>query len=195
VQWLGARMIDWFPRGAWRTDAKSLHITLGVVIGIILVARITWWLTQGRRLPPADKGVLQIIAKLIHFGLYAALAAMVLIGLVLVWAQGDNIFFLLKIPAFDIHGCRSARFGAGDSRNNRLDYRRRRWYPCLSRAVASLRLSRSGLKQDDPANVPEVRKHVPCAKIKISLGAVSYLAKSWRNGFCTGGRSCPSGRN
>ncbi len=101
VQWLGAQTIDWFPRGIWRTDVKSLHITLGVVIGIILVARVTWRLTQGRRLPAADKGLVQIIAKLIHFGLYVALAAMVLVGLFLVWAQGDNIFYLFKIPAFD----------------------------------------------------------------------------------------------
>jgi cytochrome b561 len=101
VQWLGAQTIDRFPRGVWRTDVRSLHITLGVVIGVVLAARIVWRLTEGRRLPPADKGILQFTAKFIHFGLYACMIAMVLVGLALAWTRGDNIFNLFTIPAFE----------------------------------------------------------------------------------------------
>ena len=31
-QWLGAQIIDWFPRGAPRVDARSVHITGGVLL-------------------------------------------------------------------------------------------------------------------------------------------------------------------
>jgi cytochrome b561 len=101
VQWLGAQTIDWFPRGIWRTDVRSLHITLGVVIGVVLAARIVWRLIGGRRLPAADKGALQFFAKFIHFGLYACMIAMVLVGLFLAWTRGDNIFNLFMVPAFE----------------------------------------------------------------------------------------------
>ncbi len=101
LQWLGAQTIDWFPRGIWRTDVRSLHITLGVVIGAVLVARIIWRLSKGRRLPPADKGLLQVFAKSVHFILYALVAGMVMVGLALAWARGDNIFGIFTIPALD----------------------------------------------------------------------------------------------
>ena len=53
VQWLGAQTIDWFPSGPWRVDARSLHITFGILLAVLLVGRIGWRLTKGRRLPPA----------------------------------------------------------------------------------------------------------------------------------------------
>jgi cytochrome b561 len=100
-QWLGAQIIDWFPRGSPRVDARSVHITCGVLLAITLSARIVWRLTRGRRLPPVDTGVLNLIAKATHWGLYALLAAMVLVGLALAWTRGDNIFNLFAIPAYD----------------------------------------------------------------------------------------------
>jgi cytochrome b561 len=51
-------------------------------------------------LPPADTGALRFAAKFIHFGLYACLIAMVLVGLFLTWTRGDDIFNLFRIPAF-----------------------------------------------------------------------------------------------
>lgn len=100
AQWLGAQTIDWFPRGPLRVDARSMHITLGVILAVILVGRIFWRLTFGRRLPAADKGMLNIVAKATHWGLYALLLTMVLVGIFLVWTRGDSIFNLVSIPAF-----------------------------------------------------------------------------------------------
>jgi cytochrome b561 len=101
TQWLGAQTIDWFPRGAPRVDARSLHITCGVVLAVVLLGRIVWRLTAGRRLPLADGGVLGVAAKATHWGLYALLVAMVLAGMALTWTRGDSIFNLFSIPAFD----------------------------------------------------------------------------------------------
>ena len=40
AQWLGAQTIDWFPRGPLRVDARSMHITGGVLLAALLVARL-----------------------------------------------------------------------------------------------------------------------------------------------------------
>jgi len=101
TQWLGAQTIDWFPRGALRVDARSVHIVAGVLLTALLVARIVWRLTQGRRLPLADKGPVNILAKATHWGLYLLLLAMLVLGFGVVWAQGDSIFNLFSIPAYD----------------------------------------------------------------------------------------------
>lgn len=100
-QWLGAQAIDLFPRGPLRVDARSLHITFGVLLAALLLARMLWRATRGRRLPLADKGALNVVAKATHWGLYALLAAMVLAGMFLTWTRGDSIFNLFSIPAYD----------------------------------------------------------------------------------------------
>ncbi|MBY0612166.1 MAG: cytochrome b [Beijerinckiaceae bacterium] len=101
LQWLSAQTIDLFPRGPLRVDARSVHIMLGVLTGAVLLARIIWRATEGRRLPLADKGVLNLVAKATHWGLYALLTAMVLVGLFLAWTRGDSIFNLFSIPAYE----------------------------------------------------------------------------------------------
>lgn len=101
AQWLGAQTIDWFPRGPLRVDARSVHITLGVLLAALLVARLAWRVTGGRRLPLADKGALNVVAKGTHWTLYGLLAAMVLAGMFLTWTRGDSIFNLFSIPAYD----------------------------------------------------------------------------------------------
>ena len=101
AQWLGAQTIDWFPRGALRVDARSVHITGGLLVALLLAGRILWRLTYGRRLPLADKGAVNVLAKGTHWGLYVALIAMVVVGMFLTWTRGDVIYNLFKLPTFD----------------------------------------------------------------------------------------------
>jgi len=84
-----------------RVEARSVHISLGLCLGVLLAVRILWRSTRGRGLPPADKGLLQTLAKTVHYALYALLIVMVLIGIFLVYVRGDNFFGLFSIPAFD----------------------------------------------------------------------------------------------
>ena len=100
AQWLGAHAIDYFPRGPYRIDARSVHIVLGVLITLLLAGRLVWRATRGRRLPKADTGAAHLLAKATHWGLYALIAAMVLVGIALTWVRGDSIFNLFQIPAF-----------------------------------------------------------------------------------------------
>jgi cytochrome b561 len=99
AQWLGAQVIDWFPSGAPRVDARSVHIIGGVLLLALLILRLAWRATGGRRLSPADGGWAGVVARMTHWGLYALLGAMVLVGLVLTWARGDSIFNLFHVPA------------------------------------------------------------------------------------------------
>jgi cytochrome b561 len=100
-QWLGAQIIDWFPRGPLRVDARSVHIVLGVLLATLLLGRLAWRFSGGRRLPLADGGFLGLVAKATHWGLYALLVAMVLVGMALTWTRGDSLFNLFSIPAYD----------------------------------------------------------------------------------------------
>ena len=100
AQWLGAHAIDWFPRGMLRTDARSLHIVFGSILGALILGRISWRLRGGRRLPSADTGVMKLISSSVHKLLYALVIATVLLGLFNAWVRGDNLFGLVAIPKF-----------------------------------------------------------------------------------------------
>ena len=101
LQFTGAWTIDLFPRGPLRVDARSVHITLGLVIAALVAARMAWRATQGRRLPLADGNkALSVLAKGTHWVLYALLVGMVLIGMRLAWVRGDSIFNLFSIPSY-----------------------------------------------------------------------------------------------
>ncbi|MDE2080835.1 MAG: cytochrome b/b6 domain-containing protein [Burkholderiales bacterium] len=100
--WLLGQTIDWFPRGDPRVAARSLHITLGVTLAVVLVLRLRWRLgAASAKLPPAGAGWLDRAGLLAHKLLYLLLAVTVLLGLANAWEQGDSIFGLFTIPAFD----------------------------------------------------------------------------------------------
>ena len=100
-QWLGAQLIDVFAGGAPRINARSVHILLGIALGFLLLARIVWRMTRGKKLEAAETGLLQIAAVASHWMLYALLVAIIPVGLFLVWVRGENIFGLFHVPAFD----------------------------------------------------------------------------------------------
>jgi cytochrome b561 len=96
--WAIAQIIDLFPKGAPKIAVRSVHITLGVVLGVVLLLRIVWRSRSGRRLPLANDGVAGYIARTVHWALYAGLAAVILLGIFNAWARGDSIFSLFHIP-------------------------------------------------------------------------------------------------
>lgn len=99
--WLGGETLGWFTEGPARLDARSAHILLGVVLGMVGGVRFVWRLSFGEMLPPADAGALGLTARITHVGLYALLAAMVLVGMLLLWATGDSAFNHFPTPAND----------------------------------------------------------------------------------------------
>ena len=92
VLWVGAMTLDWLPPGPLRADARSLHVALGLALGALIVGRLTWRLTWGKPLPAVEAGAFAAAAVAAHRGLYALMAAMVLVGIVFLATTGDTAF-------------------------------------------------------------------------------------------------------
>jgi cytochrome b561 len=99
--WTIGQTVDVFPNGPLRIDYRSVHIVLGVALGVVLIARLAWRLTRPATLPPIDRGLLLAIARITHWLLYALLAVTVGFGIAYVWVRGDSLFNLFRIPAYD----------------------------------------------------------------------------------------------
>jgi cytochrome b561 len=99
--WCLGQAIDWFPRGIPRVCARSSHVTLGALLGFVLIYRIWWRATAGERLRPAGEGVFRLLAKSMHIALYACLLLAITLGLANTWVRGDNLFYLYTIPPLD----------------------------------------------------------------------------------------------
>jgi cytochrome b561 len=90
------------PRGTpLRKSLQSLHISLGILFTVIFLVRIVWRNSRGRRLASTETGIVRILSKSGHHLLYLLLAAQVLLGYLLRWAQGEPFFFfgLFSIPS------------------------------------------------------------------------------------------------
>ena len=98
--WGIAQIIDLFPRGPLRVDARSLHITLGLALAGVMVVRIVWRNGIGRVLPPASQGMMQTAARAIHHALYALVCGEVLLGMTFAWVRGDSIFGWFRLPGY-----------------------------------------------------------------------------------------------
>lgn len=99
LQWVGAHYIDAFPRGPLRVDARATHITLGVLLILILGARL-WWRGHGGRTPaPVGPPAMRGLARATHALLYALVAAVLAAGIANAWIRGDDMFGLFRIPS------------------------------------------------------------------------------------------------
>ena len=97
-QWLGAHVIDWFPKGPLRVDARSLHIVFGSIVGLLMVARLVWRTVGGRRLPPEGSPLADLAARAMKLALYLLILGVVGIGVVLALTRGDMLFGMIQLP-------------------------------------------------------------------------------------------------
>jgi cytochrome b561 len=98
ILWTLGQTIDWFPKGAPKIDARSVHIVLGATLGIVIIVRLLWRASSGRKLPSAESGWLGVTAKVVHYGLYLLVAATVVLGIFNAWQRGDVLFNAYTIP-------------------------------------------------------------------------------------------------
>jgi len=103
TQWLGAHTIDWFPKGPYRVDARSMHIVCGVVLTAALLYRIYWRASAGVKFP-RERTPTAFLAVVVHYALYALLATVLGLGLFNAWLRGDMLFGLVQIPPFGSYG-------------------------------------------------------------------------------------------
>ena len=100
VLWLIGQTADLAPRGPIRTGLWSVHVVLGFMTAFVLVTRVAWRAHFGRELPPADTGLLYVVAKVTHYALYLLLAAVVVLGIVDASYRGFNVFGIWAVPQF-----------------------------------------------------------------------------------------------
>ena len=98
ILWMLGQTIDFFPKGVPRVDARSVHIVLGATLAIVLLVRVLWRASAGRRLPLANSGWLGVVARIAHYGLYLLVAATVVLGVFNAWQRGDALFNVYTIP-------------------------------------------------------------------------------------------------
>jgi cytochrome b561 len=113
ILWTLGQTIDFFPKGAPKIDARSVHIALGATLGVVLLVRVLWRASAGRKLPPADQGWLGVTAKVVHYGLYVLVAVTVVLGILNAWQRGDVLFNAYRIPQL-IPGDRVLRRALGE---------------------------------------------------------------------------------
>ncbi len=99
--WLSGQLIDAFGSGTPAMYMRSLHITMGAALTVVLTVRVIWRLASGRSLPDADAGLLHVIARITHYALYLVAGTTVLLGLLTAWMRGDTIWGLFAVPAYD----------------------------------------------------------------------------------------------
>ena len=97
--WALGETIDWFAKGAPRIDARSVHITLGATLALVLLVRIVWRVRWARPPPPAYGGLSGAAARAGHLVLYALLIAVVALGIANAWIRGDDLFGIYTIPS------------------------------------------------------------------------------------------------
>lgn len=75
------------------------HMSFGIVLAAVVIARIVWRLIPGHQVSPAASGWVELAAKVEHYLLYVLLAVQAMLGLVLRWSGNEAMsFFGLLIP-------------------------------------------------------------------------------------------------
>lgn len=99
VLWVIGQTADWLPdHGLANTTLWSTHVVLGFALAAILMWRIAWRSGAGRRLPAVDDGLLHVLAKTTHVGLYGLLVAVVALGIVNAIVRGYSLYGLVHLP-------------------------------------------------------------------------------------------------
>jgi cytochrome b561 len=82
------------------------HMSFGIILTAVIVARIVWRLMPGHQIPSLEAGWVGRAARAVHYLLYVLLAAEAVLGFLTRWWEGREMsFFGLLIPG---------PFGAGD---------------------------------------------------------------------------------
>ena len=89
------------PKGDLRSFLLGLHMSIGILVLGLTMVRIGWRNFVPAPVPlPSTKRV-ALAAKLVHLGLYAAMLAIPVLGLLAAWAKGRDVGFfgLLAFPS------------------------------------------------------------------------------------------------
>jgi cytochrome b561 len=91
---------DYFSKPT-QESMQSLHVSLGVLLAAVVIARIIWRLIPGHQRPAIVGEWVKFASKTVHYLLYVLLALQVCLGFAFRWSQGHPVSFfgLVGIPA------------------------------------------------------------------------------------------------
>jgi cytochrome b561 len=102
LHWLTAMLVvvlfgmaitwDDFPHATAET-MQSIHVSLGVLLTAVIIARIGWRLMPGHQISSLEVGWVRLASKGVHYLLYALLVAQAALGFLFRWAQGHPVSF------------------------------------------------------------------------------------------------------
>ena len=100
VQFAMAEVWDWFPKPT-RHTMEGVHVSLGILLAAVIVARLAWRLIPGHQVESLESGAVKLASKAVHYLLYALLVAQASLGFLWRWAQGEPLSFfgLFVIPS------------------------------------------------------------------------------------------------
>jgi cytochrome b561 len=89
-----------FTHKPLRGELVVLHMSLGMLLGVAVAARMVWRLLPGHDVEPAVTGLTETLARIVHWLLYALLIVQSLFGWYVRWSEGEAMsFFGLLIPS------------------------------------------------------------------------------------------------
>lgn len=99
VQFGLAETWDAFSRPA-REQMQGLHMSFGILLAAVIVARLAWRLVPGHHVPSIEVGWVKYASRTVHYLLYLLLAAVVILGFLTAWSDREGLhFFGLPIPS------------------------------------------------------------------------------------------------
>ncbi|MEO6012266.1 MAG: cytochrome b [Devosia sp.] len=92
---------NYAPRDWGMRSLEDVHVSLGIALAVLLVARLIWRVVAGRKLRAVGTAITAPLSKLVHWLLYGLLALQVGLGFGLRWMQGEDFSFfgLFSIPS------------------------------------------------------------------------------------------------
>ena len=89
---------DWFVRPTHRLMVTT-HMSFGVLLSAIIVARLVWRLIPGHQVAAIEVGWIRLASKFTHYLLYTLLVVEACLGFAFRWGEGRPMsFFGLGIP-------------------------------------------------------------------------------------------------
>lgn len=99
VQFGLAETWGWFPKPNHRLMIIA-HMSFGILLAAVMLWRVLWRISAGRRLAPAGHGLFDRAAKALHHLLYVLVVAEVVLGFATRWTDNHPLsFFGLLIPS------------------------------------------------------------------------------------------------
>jgi cytochrome b561 len=98
IQFALAETWDWFSRDT-RENLQSIHVSFGIVLTVVVVARLIWRWIPGHQRASLESGWMLIASKAVHYLLYILLVVQAGLGWIMGWSAGHPIhFFNIPIP-------------------------------------------------------------------------------------------------